>query len=84
VYESPHEPLRTLLVECVNHVLGPHGRDSTLRQWCLHLAHMEAGNPAIGPSSPLLTSSTFGFSIGLTLGLIGKVLKLPALEGTVE
>ena len=30
--------LRSLLVECANHVLGPHGRDSTLRQWSLHLA----------------------------------------------
>ena len=30
--------LRSLLVECANHVLGPHGRDSTLRQWGLHLA----------------------------------------------
>src|SRR6266566_5223834 len=30
--------LRALLVECANHVLGPHGRDSTLRQWGLHLA----------------------------------------------
>ena len=30
--------LRTLLVECANHVLGPHGRDSTLRQLGLHLA----------------------------------------------
>ncbi len=30
--------LRTLLVECANHVLGPHGRDSTLRQSGLHLA----------------------------------------------
>ncbi len=30
--------LRTLLVECANHVLGPHGRDSTSRQWGLHLA----------------------------------------------
>ena len=30
--------LRTLLVECANHVLGPHGRDSMLRQWGLHLA----------------------------------------------
>jgi transposase len=30
--------LRTLLVERANHVLGPHGRDSTLRQWGLHLA----------------------------------------------
>jgi hypothetical protein len=32
--------LRTLLVECANHVLGPHGRDSTLRQWGLHLASL--------------------------------------------
>ena len=30
--------LRSLLVECANHVLGPHGRDSTLRLWGLHLA----------------------------------------------
>jgi transposase len=30
--------LRSLLVECANHVLGRHGRDSTLRQWGLRLA----------------------------------------------
>src|ERR1700733_1784655 len=30
--------LRSLLVECANHVLGRHGKDSTLRQWGLHLA----------------------------------------------
>jgi transposase len=30
--------LRSLLVECANHVLGPRGKDSTLRQWGLHLA----------------------------------------------
>ena len=30
--------LRSLLVERANHVLGPRGRDSTLRQWGLHLA----------------------------------------------
>src|SRR5271167_1690831 len=30
--------LRSLLVECANHVLGPHGRDSTLRRWGLNLA----------------------------------------------
>jgi len=30
--------LRSLLVECANHILGPRGRDSTLRQWGLHLA----------------------------------------------
>ncbi len=30
--------LRSLLVECANHILRPHGRDSALRQWGLHLA----------------------------------------------
>lgn len=30
--------LRSLLVECANHVLGPRGKDSALRQWGLHLA----------------------------------------------
>src|ERR1700761_2596170 len=30
--------LRSLLVECANHVLGRHGKDSTLRQWGLSLA----------------------------------------------
>jgi transposase len=30
--------LRSLLIECANHILRPHGRDSTLRQWGLHLA----------------------------------------------
>jgi transposase len=30
--------LRSLLVECANHVLGPRGKDSTLRRWGLHLA----------------------------------------------
>jgi transposase len=30
--------LRSLLVECANHVLGRHGKDSNLRQWGLHLA----------------------------------------------
>src|SRR6202789_3898423 len=30
--------LRSLLVECANHILGPRGRDSTLRRWGLHLA----------------------------------------------
>jgi transposase len=29
--------LRRLLVECANHVIGPHGKDSALRQWGLHL-----------------------------------------------
>ena len=27
--------LRQLLVECANHVIGPHGKDSTLRRWGL-------------------------------------------------
>src|SRR6202011_4517449 len=30
--------LRTLLVECANHILRPHGKDSSLRRWGLHLA----------------------------------------------
>jgi transposase len=30
--------LRSLLIECSNHILRPHGRDSALRQWDLHLA----------------------------------------------
>jgi len=30
--------LRSLLVECANHVLGSRGKDSTLRRWGLHLA----------------------------------------------
>jgi transposase len=30
--------LRSPLVECANHVLGLRGKDSTLRQWGLHLA----------------------------------------------
>jgi transposase len=45
--------LRSLLVECANHVLGPRGRDSTLRQWGLHLASRRT----IGPSSLSLASS---------------------------
>src|SRR5450755_3228763 len=30
--------LRSLLIECSNHILRPHGRDSALRRWGLHLA----------------------------------------------
>ncbi|MFY9939817.1 MAG: IS110 family transposase [Silvibacterium sp.] len=30
--------LRSLLIECSGHILRPHGRDSALRQWGLHLA----------------------------------------------
>lgn len=29
---------RSLLIECANHILRPHGRDSALRQWGLNLA----------------------------------------------
>jgi transposase len=29
--------LRSLLIECANHILRPHGKDSSLRQWGLHL-----------------------------------------------
>jgi transposase len=32
--------LRSLLVECANHVLGRHGKDSDLRRWGLHLASL--------------------------------------------
>jgi Transposase IS116/IS110/IS902 family len=30
--------LRSLVIECSNHILRPHGRDSALRQWGLRLA----------------------------------------------
>ena len=30
--------LRSLLIECANHILRPLGRDSALRRWGLHLA----------------------------------------------
>jgi len=30
--------LRKLLVECANYILGPHGKDSSLRRWGLQLA----------------------------------------------
>jgi transposase len=30
--------LRSLLIECANHILRPHGKDSALREWGLHLA----------------------------------------------
>ena len=30
--------LRSLLIECANHILRPHGKDSPLREWGLHLA----------------------------------------------
>ena len=29
--------LRSLLVECANHILGPFGKDSALRRWGLHV-----------------------------------------------
>jgi transposase len=38
--------LRSLLVECANHILGPRGKDSTLRQWGLHLASREESSRA--------------------------------------
>ncbi|MGB6302485.1 MAG: IS110 family transposase, partial [Acidobacteriaceae bacterium] len=37
--------LRSLLIECSNHILRPHGKDSALRQWGLHLA-ARGGNQA--------------------------------------
>jgi transposase len=30
--------LRSLLIECANHILRPHGKDSSLRRWGLNLA----------------------------------------------
>jgi transposase len=36
--DDPEGQLRSLLIECANHILRPHGRDSALRQWGLHLA----------------------------------------------
>jgi transposase len=30
--------LRSLLIECANHILRPHGKDSALREWGLLLA----------------------------------------------
>jgi transposase len=30
--------LRSLLIECANHILRPHGKASSLRQWGLQLA----------------------------------------------
>jgi transposase len=49
--------LRSLLVECANHVLGPRGKDSTLRQWRYILHRAEASSHGIEPSSPSLASS---------------------------
>ncbi|MFY9935320.1 MAG: transposase [Silvibacterium sp.] len=43
--------LRSLLVECANHVLGPHGGDSTLRQWVCISPRGEVSSPGIVPSS---------------------------------
>lgn len=36
--------LRSLLVECANHVLGPFGKDSALRRWGLKLAERGGKN----------------------------------------
>lgn len=41
--------LRSLLVECANHILGPRGKDSTLRRWGLHLG--SRGGQAIAQPS---------------------------------
>ena len=38
VSPRPATPISGLLVECANHILRPHGRDSALLQWGLHLA----------------------------------------------
>ncbi len=45
--------LRSLLIECSNHILRPHGRDSALRQWGLHSSrHEAASRPRAKPSLP--------------------------------
>jgi transposase len=36
--------LRQLLVECANHVVGPRGKDSALRQWGLNLGARGGGH----------------------------------------
>ena len=36
--------LRQLLVQCANHVVGPHGKDSALRQWGLSLGARGGGH----------------------------------------
>lgn len=33
----PERVFATVLVECANHVIGPRGKDSTLRRWGLSL-----------------------------------------------
>src|ERR1700751_6372605 len=43
--------LRSLLIECANHILRPQGKDSSLRRWGLHLADRggkQAKNRAVG------------------------------------
>jgi transposase len=35
--------LRSLLIECANHILRPHGKDSSLRQWAYNWL-LEAGS----------------------------------------
>jgi transposase len=43
--------LRSLLIECANHILRPHGRDSSLRQWGCTWLHEEASRPGTRPWS---------------------------------
>ena len=52
--------LRSLLVECGNHVLGPRGKDSTLRRWGLAPgSNEEASSRATEPSSQSHASLPF-------------------------
>jgi transposase len=39
--------LRSLLIECANHILRPHGRDSSLRQWGLEVASRPGTRPSL-------------------------------------
>ena len=48
--------LRSLLIECANHILRPHGKDSALRQWGLNLAPEAASRQGTSPSSLSLES----------------------------
>ena len=76
--------LRTLLVECANHVLGPRGKDSTLRQWGLHLAGRGGHSPTTVPSSPSpqarsLASSHLGHARAIPPVLCSSCLRIQTM-----
>ena len=51
--------LRSLLIECANHVLRPHGKDSTFDSGAFTWLPEEASRPRTRPSSPSLASWPF-------------------------